>query len=76
MLRLTSCSCGVRQLLPIEGSAWMTFFPRRRLYRCTQCGTRQFLKRLPAWVVPPVAGIEPIGPITCPMEAGGLPGPR
>ena len=53
MLRLTGCGCGTGQLVRINRSFWMKLWPRRRLYYCAKCGTRQWLRRLPAWMLPP-----------------------
>lgn len=66
MLRFTTCGCGVRHLVRIDRSWWMKLFARRRLYVCAVCHERQFLRRPPAWLVPPTlqSQIERHGPRT------------
>jgi hypothetical protein len=51
MVRLAPCGCGTEYLVRIERAWWMRAFGWRRLYFCTRCRARLFIRK-PAPVPP------------------------
>lgn len=60
MVRLAPCGCGAEYLVRIERAWWMRAFAWRRLYFCTRCRARLFIRK-PA-PVPPGAVRAPTAP--------------